>query len=153
MYKTYRNNIEDYNLQTANPGDILLHKRPSPLSIYVNGVQDLIERTFWYQKGMYEPIEASSGFKLDIYRELFPVMDFAYIVKVVLSFIAMIVGFDLLCGEKLRGTLRLMVSNSVPRNIVILGKIIGNAITIAIPFILATLFYYIILQLMPDVNF
>ncbi len=89
----------------------------------------------------------------NVYRDLFPVLDFSYIVKVILSFIAMIVGFDLLCGEKLRGTLRLMISNSVPRNAVILGKIIGNAITIAVPFVLASLFYYIILQFMPDINF
>ena len=153
MYKTYKDNVEDYNLRNAIAGDVLLRKQPSPLSIYVNGVQDLIERTFMYQKGMYEPMEASAGFNVNTFRELFPVLDFAYVVKVILSFIAMIVGFDLLCGEKMRGTLRLMISNSVPRNAVIFGKIIGNAITIAVPFVLASLFYYILLQLMPDINF
>ena len=153
MYKTYRNNVEDYNLRKATAGDVLLRKPPSPLAIYVNGVQDLIERTFMYQKGSYEPMEASAGFNVNIYRDLFPVLDFAYVVKVILSFIAMIVGFDLLCGEKLRGTLRLMASNSISKNDVILGKIIGNAITIAVPFILASLFYYILLQFMPDINF
>ncbi len=59
MYKTYRKNVEDYNLRTAIAGDVLLRKQPSPLSIYVNGVQDLIERTFMYKKGMYEPMEVS----------------------------------------------------------------------------------------------
>ncbi|MCK4966629.1 ABC transporter permease subunit [bacterium] len=153
MYKTYKDNVEDYNLRTAIAGDVLLRKAPSALSIYVNGVQDLIERTFTYQKGGYEPEEATFGVNMDLYRDLFPVLDFAYVVKVILSFIAMIVGFDLLCGEKLRGTLRLMVSNSIPRNTIIFGKMIGNAITITIPFIIASLFYYILLQLMPDINF
>jgi len=153
MYKTYKKNVEDYNLRTAIAGDVLLRKPPSPLSIYINGVQDLIERTFMYKKGMYEPMEVSGILNINMYRDLFPVLDFAYIVKVILSFIAMIVGFDLLCGEKLRGTLRLMISNSVPRNAVIFGKVIGNAITIAIPFILASLFYYIVLQFIPDINF
>lgn len=153
MYKTYKDNVEDYNLRTAIAGDVLLRKAPSALSIYVNGVQDLIERTFVYQKGGFEPQEATFGLKMDMYRDLFPVLDFAYVVKVILSFIAMIVGFDLLCGEKLRGTLRLTVSNSVSRNTVILGKIIGNAIIIAVPFILASLFFYTILQFLPGISF
>lgn len=153
MYKNYKNNVEDYSLQSANGGDILIRKPPSVLSIYVNGVQAMLERTFMFQKGYYEPMETSLGFNLNFFKELFPVLDFAYVVKAVLSFLMMIVGFDLLCGEKLRGTLRLILANSVSRNTIILGKIIGNFITLVIPFMFAFLVFYILFQFMPDVSF
>ena len=152
MYKNYQKNLEDYNLSSMQAGNVLIRKPPSVLSIYVNGVQDLLERTFWYQQGMFEPMDINF-LNFNVYRQLFPVLDFAYLVKIVLSFLAMILGFDLLCGEKVRGTLRLMLGNSVSRNTIILGKILGNYLAFVIPLLVAFLSYFIVLQIMPDVSF
>jgi ABC-type transport system involved in multi-copper enzyme maturation permease subunit len=145
MYKNYQKNLEDYNLSFMQAGNALIRKPPSVLSIYVNGVQDLLERTFMYQRGAFEPMDINF-LNFNFYRQLFPVLDFAYLVKVVLSFLAMILGFDLFCGEKVRGTLRLMLGNSVSRNTIILGKILGNYLAFVIPFLVAFLSYFIILQ-------
>jgi ABC-type transport system involved in multi-copper enzyme maturation permease subunit len=47
--------------------------------------------------------------------------------------------FDAICGEKERGTLKVLLSNSVPRDLVLLGKWIGGYISLAIPFLIALL--------------
>lgn len=65
--------------------------------------------------------------------------DFVYIVNVVLSLLAILFVFDAICGEKESGTLRLILSNSVPRYSVLLGKWIGGYVVLLIPFLIAAL--------------
>jgi ABC-type transport system involved in multi-copper enzyme maturation permease subunit len=64
--------------------------------------------------------------------------DFIYVVNVVLSLLAILFMFDAVCGEKETGTLRLTLSNSVPRHSVLLGKWIGGYIVLLVPFLIAT---------------
>jgi len=69
---------------------------------------------------------------------LLPTPDFVYIVNVVLSLLAILFMFDAVCGEKEAGTLRLQLSNSVGRHLILLSKWIGGYIVLMIPFLLAT---------------
>jgi len=71
------------------------------------------------------------------WRGLLRVPDFVYVVNVVLSFLALLFIFDTVCGEKQAGTLRLMLSNAVPRHTVLLGKWIGGFTVLIVPFLLA----------------
>ena len=63
--------------------------------------------------------------------------DFVYAVNVVLSLLAILFMFDAVCGEKEAGTLRLTLSNSVPRHTLLLGKWIGGYLVLMIPFLIA----------------
>lgn len=71
-------------------------------------------------------------------RGLLRIPDFVYIVNVVVSFLAMLFMFDAVCGEKEAGTLRLMLSNAVPRHDVLMGKWIGGYVVLIVPFLVAT---------------
>ncbi|NVO08817.1 MAG: ABC transporter permease subunit [Bacteroidales bacterium] len=153
MYSNYQKNVFDYKLKALNKDELIFRKAPSVLSLYVKGTQEMMERSFIYKKGDYEPTELSIGFKLDFFSQLFPSLDLLYIVKVILSFLALIIGFDLICGEKRNGTLRLMLSNSVSRKDIILGKIIGNYALLITPFLISFLLYFIIINLVPGVKF
>ena len=64
--------------------------------------------------------------------------DYAYVVNVVLSLLAILFTFDAVCGEKESGTLRLVLSNAVPRHTVLLGKWIGGYVVLLVPFLVAT---------------
>ena len=64
--------------------------------------------------------------------------DFVYMVNVILSLLAILFMFDAICGEKETGTLRLMLSNSVGRHLILLSKWIGGYIVLLVPFVLAT---------------
>ena len=75
----------------------------------------------------------------DILVETFQTPDFAYVVNIVISLLALVFVFDAICGEKERGTLKVLLTNSVPRDILLLGKWIGGYLSIAVPFIVAVL--------------
>jgi len=69
---------------------------------------------------------------------VFRIPDFVYIVSVVLSLLAILFLFDGICGEKESGTLRLILTNAVPRHAILLGKWIGGYLVLIVPFLLAT---------------
>ena len=69
--------------------------------------------------------------------EIFQTPDFAYVINIVMSLLALLFVFDAVCGEKEQGTLKLLMANSVPRDIVLIGKWIGGFISIAAPFSVA----------------
>jgi ABC-type transport system involved in multi-copper enzyme maturation permease subunit len=75
----------------------------------------------------------------NILLDVFQAPDFAYVVNIVLSLLALLFVFDSVCGEKEHGTLKLLMSNSVPRDTVLLGKWIGGYLSIAMPFAVAVI--------------
>ena len=66
-------------------------------------------------------------------------LDWAFVIGYVLSLMALLFTFDVISGERERGTLRLMFANSVPRHTVLIGKFLGALISVSIPFTLAVL--------------
>ncbi|HOO56688.1 MAG TPA: ABC transporter permease subunit [bacterium] len=68
---------------------------------------------------------------------LFQPPDFIYIINIVLGLLAILFSFDSISGEKENQTLKLMLTNSVPRDVVLIGKWIGGTLSILLPFMLA----------------
>ena len=66
-------------------------------------------------------------------------VDWGFIIGYVLSLVALLFTYDSISGERERGTLRLTLSNPIPRHTVLLGKFLGAFISAKIPFILAVL--------------
>ncbi|MBT6146532.1 MAG: ABC transporter permease subunit, partial [Gemmatimonadetes bacterium] len=56
----------------------------------------------------------------------FEVVDWAFIVRYVVSFLAIALTYNAISGEKESGTLRLLLANSLPRAHVLLGKYIAH---------------------------
>jgi len=83
---------------------------------------------------------------------VFPVLDIALIFKLVISALAILMAYDTISGEKEGGTLKLMLSNSVPRHQVLFGKFMGGMITLAIPIAVGFLMISLILELSPAVE-
>ena len=98
----------------------LERKLPTQVNVWLNGARKINE-------GRYRnPIFA-----------LFATPDFVYIVNIVVSLLAVLFVFDTICGEKERGTLKLVLANSVPRDLVLVGKWIGGFASLAAPFMVA----------------
>ncbi len=53
-------------------------------------------------------------------------LDWEFIVKVILSLMALILVYDSICGEKEDGTLRLVLSNNISRPKVVIAKFLAN---------------------------
>ena len=69
----------------------------------------------------------------------FTPIDWAFIISVVLSFVAILFAFDAVSGERERGSLRLAVANPIPRGVFLLGKFVGAFVSIVLPFLVAVL--------------
>jgi ABC-type transport system involved in multi-copper enzyme maturation permease subunit len=70
---------------------------------------------------------------------LFPPLDFLFIMTIIMSLLSMLFSYDAITGERQRGTLRLITSNSIPRAKILLAKFIGGTASLLIPFILSLL--------------
>jgi len=73
-------------------------------------------------------------------------IDWAFIISLILSFVAFLMTFDSFSAERERGTLRAIMSNSVPRDKVILGKYISGMLTLMIPLFVGLLLNIIIVR-------
>lgn len=122
------------------------YREPSPMQIFVSGLS--------YDIGRFSPVNAFNTVKLtgSIYSEdtifaLFRIMDFAFIVQIVLSLFAILFTFDAVCGEREDGTLRLVFSSAVPRAKYLIAKSVGAwlglVIPITIPILISILLIFI----------
>lgn len=142
-----------YKLAQQGPGK--LYKKPSPLHFCAEGGERLLpniirgDSPYVYSTGIIGVWKLSYP---DVHvdrKRLGPdvtKVDWAFITAYVLSLIALLFTFDSISGERERGTLRLMLSNSVPRHTVLIGKFLGALISVSIPFTLAALMNLLIIS-------
>jgi ABC-type transport system involved in multi-copper enzyme maturation permease subunit len=87
-------------------------------------------------KGRLTPMPAGQkNFKMPFVPEL----DWAFIIKVIFSLYALLLAFRGISGEKEIGTLRLVLSNTLKRNQLLIAKYFSIILTIGIPLILGSL--------------
>jgi ABC-type transport system involved in multi-copper enzyme maturation permease subunit len=151
LYKDFKARQADYQLIKPKPGEPIAVLPPNPLSIFAKGLDEAMTRSFEVSRiGISVRAGQKSGNALFAF---FPAPDFAYIVKVVLSLVALLFGFDQISRERENGVLRLILSNHVSRAQVLAGKWIGNFLSLAAPFTLVTLLGFALMNLDPDINF
>jgi len=73
-------------------------------------------------------------------------------VQIAMSLLALLFMFRSICGERESGTLKLMMANAVPRDIVLLGKWVGGYLGLILPFLLAAGIGILALNLTPLVS-
>ncbi|MDR1056112.1 MAG: ABC transporter permease [Prevotellaceae bacterium] len=83
---------------------------------------------------------------------MFPPFDFIIIVTILMSLLAILFSYNSISGEAEDGTLRLILSNAVPRMLLLTGKWIGGVICIFIPFIISILLMSVYISLSPVVQ-
>jgi ABC-type transport system involved in multi-copper enzyme maturation permease subunit len=151
LYKDYKGRLADYELVRAKPGEPIAVLPPNPLSIFAKGLDEAMARSFEISR---IGIDVFAGQKSgNTIFAFFPTPDFVYIVKVVLSLVALLFGFDQISREKESGVLRLMLSNSVSRAKILAGKWLGNFLSLSVPFLLVTLLGFALINLDPSVRF
>lgn len=144
--------------------------RPAMLGIFVIGVEKQMNRSFMVpgmamqtEEERGGPMMYSASKLMGIQPEgskysnpiftLFMAPDFVYVVSIVLSLLALLFSFDTISGEKEDQTLKLMLTNAVPRDIVLVGKWIGGTLSIIIPFIASFVVGVLLVWMRPDVSF
>jgi len=120
------------------------YRPPSELSFLSAGLESSIPNKIMTSNSGRFSIESESGSDMS-QSELFGKIDFQFIVSYVLTLLAFIFTFASITGEKENATLRLIMSNQVPRWKVILAKILGNYMVFLAPFVIALLFMMLII--------
>jgi len=118
-------------------GGVSVRPRTNPLKMFVRGVETTgggpIRVSSW------RAVEPASPELQNTAVPLFPAIDLIAFVGIIMSLMAVVFGYDAICGEKQRGTLRLMLSYSVPRHTVLIAKWIGGYVTLITPLLLTVL--------------
>ncbi len=73
--------------------------------------------------------------------------DFLFLVQVVFSLLAILLAFDMIAGEKERGTLKAVLANSVPRDQLIAAKFMGGFSVLWMTFLIGFLLLFLVLIL------
>ncbi len=105
---------------------------PQPLASLVSGISNDVGRNVTVM-GLGTLRASQSRYNEDPVLAVFRFMDLDFIFRVVLSLFAILFAYDLVSGEKERGTLRLALSNAVPRSTWILGKLSGAVGALTLP--------------------
>ena len=148
------NHADDDLFKLAQYGPGNFYKKPSPLHFCANGGESILPDTI---KVSDPPVFATDGegniTLQGVWSLSYPdanlqnknvgpkvsQVDWAFIIGSILSLIALWFTFDAFSGERERGTLRLMLANSIPRHTVLIGKFLGALLSISIPLALAVL--------------
>ena len=148
----YRDQAGEYgsyrNLQRRG---VRVDRPPQSFQVMFYGVEKTLDRTAVVSED-YLP-----GFQGDLNANpavlLFPVADMLFVVAVVLSLLAFFISYDTVAGERESGTLTLMMSYPVPRDLVILAKWLGGYFSLALPFLAALLIGAILISMSAEVPF
>ncbi|MFH1941674.1 MAG: ABC transporter permease subunit, partial [bacterium] len=127
--------------------DFSILQRPQPLWFCVDGGSDMLPNEFrvgsMYFQEIYPSFHQSRANPL---LEKIGTADWVFIITLFISFTAFVLSYDGFSGEKEDGTLRLILSNSIPRHQVLIGKFLGIFFTALIPLIAGQLLSTIIIQ-------
>ncbi len=149
-YGDYELRLENYNLNrpTANSSNVMIP--PAAISIFAKGVDAHLGRLYYITvRGIeVQDIEQSVN-RLFL---LFTVPDMLFIIKVMLSLIALLFGFDAITGERENGTLKLALASGSNRVALLFGKLLGRFTLVALPFSFLFLAAAVVVSLLPDIR-
>lgn len=145
-YNTAKNLIETNIAQADTWMKVryVAFREPNPMQIFATGINNDIGR--FSSINQYNPIKLTqSVYNDDPIYAVFRYIDFTFIVTIVLSLFAILFTYDSINGERENGTLRLVFSNSVPRNLFILAKFTGTWLGLVVPILIPILLGMLIL--------
>ena len=162
LAKDYQEALADYRTNVVMHGNeieetqnlvwdgIKLDKPLNPMQIFVRGVEEELSATAKVNAFTEPQFEVS--YEGNPVVSLFPTIDLFYFVGVVMSLLAIAFSYDAVSGEKELGTLKLLMSYSVPRDTVVLAKWIGGYLAMIAPFLLSFLSGLVVVILFPTVE-
>lgn len=113
-------------------------KPPTTLEILVRGMETYAPRVYTLRLFSLPTPQGSPASETPALA-VFGTLDVLFIFQVVLALAAQLFTLSAICGEKQEGTLKLQLANPLPKDALLLGKLIGNLLGLLIPVITAFL--------------
>ncbi len=128
-----------------------IDKPPSELSIIAEGLEGVLGRTATIN--LTSPVKLEeSKYNDNPVLAIFGSFDLMFVVRVILSLFAILFSYDAISGERERGTLKLMLANSIPRDSILLGKAVGLFFCLVVPLIIPLLIGTLMIMLSPNIT-
>ena len=107
------------------------HRKPNPLSIFNVGTEksgaDMVSIRLaipiWEQQAQKQGSD-------NPFLSIFLAIDVIFVFQIVLSALAILFAYNTISGEREDGTLKLVLSNPVPRDALVLGKYLGGMLSL-----------------------
>lgn len=159
--KAYQERLKVYNENIAYNGRELgkvtvyknitptIYRPPSVLAIFSEGLEKQLGNSATIE---YDEVPDIANAAANHYLSIFSVFDVSLIFKIVISVLALLVAYDAISGEREKGTLKLMLSGTVARHEVLLGKLIAGLMVLVVPVIIAFFLGLVILHFFPMVD-
>ena len=107
------------------------HRKPNPLSIFNVGMEksgaDMV--SIKLATPIWEK-EAQKQGSDNPFLSIFLSVDLIFVFKIVLSALAILFAYNTISGEREDGTLKLVLSNPIPRDALVLGKYLGGMLSL-----------------------
>jgi ABC-type transport system involved in multi-copper enzyme maturation permease subunit len=119
--KELRQTMDQATIYAQIEPDIVLP--PQPIAIFCQGVEKTLGSRILVRLDYIpnSPTWTHGVVDSNLMKTLVQI-DFTLVVALLLSFLAVALGFDGICGERERGTLRQLLTNPIPRGSIILAK-------------------------------
>ena len=107
------------------------YRKPNPLSIFNVGMEksgaDMV--SIKLATPIWEK-EAQKQGSDNPFLSIFLSIDVIFVFKIVLSALAILFAYNTISGEREDGTLKLVLSNPIPRDVLVLGKYLGGVLSL-----------------------
>ncbi|MFC1562902.1 ABC transporter permease subunit [candidate division KSB1 bacterium] len=121
-----------------------LDRPPSPLSIICEGVDKRLGTSVSVAFDKAPTIAVSEGARNPLLA-VFPSLDLITVIEVILSLLVIFLAYNTISGERENGTLKLTLSNNIPRHSILLGNYLGGMTSIVFPLIAGLILSLIII--------
>jgi ABC-type transport system involved in multi-copper enzyme maturation permease subunit len=139
----YRTNVIMHKKEVEDsPGNLIwngikVDKPVNPMHIFFKGIDHELTRSATVNSWSEPQFEAD--YEHNPVNFLVPAIDLAVFIGIVMSLMAIAFSYDAISGEKESGTLKLLMSYSLPRDLVLLAKWAGGYVALITPFLLSML--------------
>ena len=123
------------------------------LRVLATGLDEELSLNANSEAAMGPQFENNRQFVNNPNRYLFSQLDFVFFFNIVGSLLAFVFTYDTISGEYGRGTLRLVLVNSISRPLLLSAKFVGSYLSLIVSLLPALISVILLLYLMPNVNF
>ncbi len=138
--------VKNIGIQDVIAGTAVIRgfRPPAPMSVFTEGFESTLPRYYEFNQDGVKPGESGSENASILSAQ--GRVDFVFLIQMIVSLVALLFASDMISGEKEAGTLRAMLTNSLPRDSLLAGKIGGGCLSLLVPFSVAFVIGLVILS-------
>jgi ABC-type transport system involved in multi-copper enzyme maturation permease subunit len=123
-----------------------IERPPEPLSLLAEGTGERYGSSI-VLRGKHAPMEIRARERPADLGAWGEALDFSHLIGLFLSLLALLLSYDLVCGERQEGTLQLSLASGLSRHQLLIGEYLGCVLSLIIPLLLASLVTLVMLWL------